>query len=105
MMKVRTSRSRRRTNEKATSSHRHSKKECVKLLGHLSAYLDGELKETLCAKIRRHADLCRKCELFISSLRQTVSLCRHARAATLTPAAKTRLRRAILKALLPSRPR
>lgn len=88
-----------------TAPHRHSKKECVKLLGHLSAYLDGELKESLCAKIRRHADLCRKCELFISSLRRTVSLCRHARAATLSPAAKARLRRAILKALPSSRSR
>ena len=87
-----------------TAKHRHSKKECRKLLGHLSAYLDGELKETLCAKIRRHADLCRKCEQFIASLRQTVSLCRHTRPTPLSPAAKARLRRAILEAVrLPRR--
>ena len=42
----------------------------------LSAYIDDELPEDICAEFRRHLGACPNCEVFIASLRDTVKLCR-----------------------------
>lgn len=76
----------------------HSKAFCLKVLRRLSAYLDDELSVGVCAEIRRHLGACPNCELFVESLRETVTLCRHTAVKPLTPAAKARLRAQILRA-------
>ena len=73
------------------------KAECRKLLRQLSDFLDGELTRAACAKIKRHAQLCRRCQDFIASLRTTVRLCRQTGAPQLSAATKQKLRRAIVR--------
>ncbi|WP_447975398.1 anti-sigma factor family protein [Nitrospira sp. Kam-Ns4a] len=75
-----------------------SKAFCLRVLRQLSAYLDGDLSMDVCAEIRRHLGACPNCELFVASLQQTVTLCRHATVKPLTPALKARLRTQILRA-------
>jgi hypothetical protein len=80
--------------------HRHSKAQCIKILRNLSTYLDDELARDVCEEIRLHLGACPNCELFLASLQQTVSLCRHAEhPPPLSPRLKAQIRRQILKAL------
>ena len=81
------------------SGHRHSKAGCVKILQRLSAYLDDELTTEVCKEVRAHMGACPKCERFLDSLRQTISLCRHFDASPLSPSKKLQLRREIQKAI------
>ncbi len=83
----------------AHSHHGHSKAQCIKVLRRLSAYLDDELSVSICKEIRKHMGACPNCEVFVTSLRQTLSLCRCAVVPSLSPAAKARLRREILRAI------
>jgi len=83
----------------AHSHHGHSKAHCIKVLQRLSAYLDDELSVSICKEIRKHMGACPNCEVFVTSLRQTISLCRCADVPSLSPAAKARLRREILRAI------
>lgn len=82
------------------SSHRHTPGQghCVDLLRQLSAYIDDELPSDICREIRRHLGACPNCEVFIASLRQTVTLCQHRPVPPLKPADRMSLRRAILSA-------
>lgn len=81
------------------STHRHSKAGCLKILRNLSEYLDDELSRDVCKEIRTHLGACPRCEIFLDSLRQTVSLCRHVESKPLSPVLKQRIRRGILEAL------
>lgn len=83
-----------------TSSHSpaHGRGHCLDLLKQLSAYIDDELPSDICREIRRHLGACPNCEVFIASLQQTVTLCRHHPAPRLTPVDRTNMRRAILDA-------
>lgn len=83
---------------RAASSHRHGNGRCLRILRELSAYIDDELSADICRQIRRHLGACPNCEDFVTSLRQTVSLCRHAPAPALSSADRTRMREEILKA-------
>ncbi len=83
---------------RAASSHRHGNGRCLRILRELSAYIDDELSADICRQIRRHLGACPNCEDFVTSLRQTVSLCRHAPAQALSSADRTRMREEILKA-------
>ena len=47
---------------------------CHDLLGNLSAYLDGEASESLCAEIEQHMASCANCRAVINTLDKTVSL-------------------------------
>ena len=80
------------------SSHRHTndRGHCVDLLRQLSAYIDDELPSDICQEIRRHLGACPNCEVFIASLQQTVTLCRHRPAPPLTSDDRMNMRRAIL---------
>ena len=84
---------------KASQGHRHSKTGCVKILQRLSAYLDDELTADLCKEVRAHMGACPRCEVFLDSLRQTISLCRHLEASPLSASKKQQLRREIQKAI------
>jgi anti-sigma factor RsiW len=87
-----------RTTGTTKPAHQHEKGGCLRILRELSAYIDDELSADVCRQIRRHLGACPHCEDFLSSLRQTVSLCRHAPAAALSPADRTRMREKILQA-------
>jgi anti-sigma factor RsiW len=82
-----------------SQGHRHTKAGCVKILQRLSAYLDDELTTDLCKEVRAHMGACPKCEVFLASLSQTISLCRHFEASPLSPSKKLQLRREIQKAI------
>lgn len=71
---------------------------CLNILRQLSDYLDQELPMNVCAEIRRHLGTCPNCEVFVDSLRATVSLCRHTPTPSLSTSTKTDLRRRILSA-------
>lgn len=95
--RVKTKPARRHRRTPSRGQHRHSKSHCLKILRRLSAYLDDELPGKLCREIRKHLGACPKCEIFLSSLKQTVNLCRHSPTRPLSTAAKTSLRRKILR--------
>lgn len=78
--------------------HGHSRAKCLEVFRRLSAYLDEELNSGLCAEIRKHLCACQNCEEFLDSLRQTITLCRHAASRPLSPSLKARIRGQILKA-------
>lgn len=82
-----------------SQGHRHTKAGCIKILQRLSAYLDDELTTDLCKEVRAHMGVCPKCEVFLDSLRQTISLCRHLDTSPLSPSKKQQLRREIQKAI------
>jgi hypothetical protein len=83
----------------SSAPHRHSKAECLKILRNLSTYLDDESTTDVCREIRAHLGACPNCELFLNSLRETITLCRHAEPPPLSPTLKARLRRQILNAI------
>ena len=78
--------------------HDHGKSKCLNILRQLSAYIDDEVTGDICQEIRRHLGACPNCEIFVSSLRQTVSLCRHRPAPSLSSADRSVMREKILKA-------
>jgi anti-sigma factor (TIGR02949 family) len=54
----------------------HDHTQCLDLLSSLSEYIDGELDETLCARIERHMEGCENCRIVVDTLRKTVYLYR-----------------------------
>ena len=84
---------------KTSQGHRHTKAGCMKILQRLSAYLDDELTADVCQEVRAHMGACPKCEVFLDSLRQTISLCRHLEATPLSSSKKLQLRCEIQKAI------
>lgn len=82
------------------SSHRHTPGQghCMDLLRQLSAYIDDELPADICREIRQQLGACPNCEVFIASLQQTVTLCRHRPVPQLTSIDRVNMRRAILDA-------
>jgi len=83
---------------KPTPHQGHRKRNCVKVLERLSAYLDDELSGDICQEIRAHLGDCPNCEIFLDSLRQTVRLCQHRPSPPLSDKDRAALRREILKA-------
>ena len=81
----------------SSDHHTHSESHCMDLLRQLSAYIDDELPSDICREIRRHMGACPNCEIFIASLRQTVTLCRHRPAPELTSTDRMNMRRMILE--------
>jgi anti-sigma factor RsiW len=88
---------RRRHSSKTRHRHTHGTSRCLRILRRLSAYIDDELSASICQEIRRHLGACPNCETFVMSLRQTVSLCRHSPAPTLSTADRALMRAKILK--------
>ena len=80
------------------SSQPKGRAHCLDILRQLSAYLDEDLQRSVCDEIRRHLGTCPNCELFVDSLRHTVSLCRHTAPPALSASAKAHLRQRILQA-------
>jgi len=78
--------------------HRHEAGRCLHILRELSAFIDDELSDGICGEIRKHLGACPRCEEFVASLRQTVSLCRRSPAPALSPGDRARMREKILEA-------
>ncbi len=74
----------------------HGKAHCLRILRQLSAYIDDEVSRNICHEIRRHLGACPNCEIFVASLRQTVSLCRHSPSPPLSAASRALMRKRIL---------
>ena len=55
--------------------------ECRGVLTSVSAYLDGDLDAAACESIEAHCRTCAACANVVAGLRETVGLCRRARAA------------------------
>ena len=77
----------------------HSKTRCLKILRRLSDYIDAEVSTEVCKEIRKHLGACPNCEVFLTSLRQTISLYRHIQPRPLSTALKSRIRRTVLHAV------
>lgn len=92
-----------RTSRGRSASHRHQpgKGHCLDILRQLSAYIDDELPSDICSELRRHLGACPNCEVFVASLRQTVTLCRHRQAPQLSAHDRAEIRREILHAAKP----
>jgi predicted anti-sigma-YlaC factor YlaD len=69
----------------------HSHEACHRLLGSLSAYLDGEAADSLCQEIERHMESCERCRIVIDTLAMTVKLYREQEPSALPEAARQRL--------------
>ena len=82
-------------------THKHGERRCLDILRQLSAYIDDELPEDICAELRRHLGACPNCEVFIASLRDTVKLCRQHQPPQLSAYDRARLRHEILQASNP----
>lgn len=79
--------------------HRHEPGRCLRILRALSAFIDDELPTDVCVEIRRHLGACPRCEDFVTSLRQTVSLCRRSPAPVLSGNDRAQMREKILTAV------
>ncbi|WP_173047613.1 anti-sigma factor [Nitrospira sp. KM1] len=85
-----------------TAVHSPEAGRCLDILRRLSAFIDDELPAQICKELRHHLGACPSCEVFIASLRATVTLCRHCPTPQLTAQDRARLRLEVLNA---SRPR
>lgn len=60
-----------------TSNHQHDKAKCLEMFARLSEYIDNELDEITCRDIERHLSHCPPCQVCLSTLKQTVALCKN----------------------------
>ena len=96
-MASRSTSKRQRPSSSTPKRHGHGKDRCLRILRRLSAYIDDELSANICQEIRRHLGTCPNCEVFVTSLRQTVSLCRHRPSPTLSTTDRALMRNKILR--------
>jgi anti-sigma factor (TIGR02949 family) len=86
------------------SAHHHShdgtSMTCRELFDRLSEYVDGELSQELCEKIRNHMDGCDPCVNFAKTLKTTADLCRRLPSQPIPPQVAADLR-AFLSVHLP----
>jgi anti-sigma factor RsiW len=90
--------SQKRAQAQEAPGHEHKTGRCLQILQRLSAYIDDELASNVCEEIRHHLGACPNCEVFVESLRHTVTLCRHRPSPVLSPADRQALRENILRA-------
>jgi anti-sigma factor RsiW len=88
---------------RSAGPHCHSagERRCLDILRQLSAYIDDELPQDICAELRRHLGACPNCEVFIASLRATVRLCQQHQPPPLSAYERARLRQEIFEAWKP----
>ncbi|MGA2820352.1 MAG: zf-HC2 domain-containing protein [Anaerolineales bacterium] len=65
--------------------------ECRRLLGSLSAYLDGEIEARVCQAIQAHLASCEDCRVVVDTLRKTISLVHQSPQPVLPLSARQRL--------------
>ena len=52
----------------------HIHKDCDKLLGSLSSYIDGDLPPELCEELERHLAGCNDCRIVLNTTKRTIDL-------------------------------
>ena len=52
----------------------HDHPQCEKLLGSLSDYIDGELRDELCLEIEKHIAGCENCRVVVDTMKKTIYL-------------------------------
>lgn len=52
----------------------HPEPDCTEMFAQLSDYLDGELPDDVCERIRRHIADCDPCVRFVESLRRAIRM-------------------------------
>jgi RNA polymerase sigma-70 factor (ECF subfamily) len=68
---------------------------CPDVLALFSQHLEGDIGPELCADMERHVEGCERCRSRCESLRQTLALCRTARAEEVPPAVQESVRAAV----------
>lgn len=53
--------------------HQH-KQECNELLGTISEYMDGSLRDELCRELERHLSECDDCRVVVDTMKKTIDL-------------------------------
>lgn len=56
------------------TTKRHEHKDCRRLLGSISEYVDGELSEELCSMLEQHLTDCEDCRIVVDTMKKTVYL-------------------------------
>lgn len=72
-------------------------KGCNKHIQQIADYIDGELDQTLCARLEEHLSECNNCRLMVDALKQTVVLCREGRRERLPKDIEIKLNAALRK--------
>lgn len=70
----------------------HDHEKCRRLFEKLSEYIDQELDQSVCEVIERHMQQCEPCQACLSSLKQTVALCRKMKVSAIPDDFSQRLR-------------
>jgi anti-sigma factor RsiW len=73
----------------------HEQSICHDLLGHLSAYVDGELEAAICAQLEAHLAECPDCRVMVDTVRKTIILYRSQTTAELPLDVQDRLYRVL----------
>ena len=53
--------------------HQHEH-ECSDLLGSISEYVDGSLREELCRELEQHLSECEDCRVVVNTMKKTIEL-------------------------------
>ena len=53
--------------------HQH-KQECNELLGSISEYVDGSLREELCRELEQNLSECEDCRVVVNTMKKTIEL-------------------------------
>jgi RNA polymerase sigma-70 factor (ECF subfamily) len=70
----------------------HDHQKCYELFAKLSEYMDNELDQADCNTIEAHLRQCPPCQACLSTLKQTVALCREMKSSGMPEEASNRLR-------------
>lgn len=62
-----------------------NQRECRHLLGSLSAYVEGDLEQEVCAEIERHLASCENCRVVVDTLSKTIYLVHESAARVTAP--------------------
>ena len=71
----------------------HDHQQCRTLFEKLSEYIDNELDQALCETIEKHLRSCPPCQACLSTLKQTVAVCREMKTAHVPEDFSRRLRK------------
>jgi hypothetical protein len=52
-------------------------KDCRKILSEIAEYVDGTLRDELCADLERHMCECEDCRIVVDTLKKTIELYQH----------------------------
>ena len=75
----------------------HDHQQCRSLFEKLSEYLDNELDQPVCEMIEQHLQQCPPCQACLTTLKQTVAVCREMKTAHVPEDFSRRLRKMLFR--------